>query len=82
MANTFAVVVLTVCVTVCHFVHILVFHFTQFRRTQFRQFMPALFGAVGTVVSAMYISVCSAIVQPLQCEVRPNGPEHCRRTAK
>ena len=73
VANAFAVVVLTVCVTVCHFAHILVFHFTQFRRAQFRQFMPALFGAVGTVVSAVYISVCSAIVQPLQCEVHPNG---------
>ena len=59
--------------TICHFVHILVFRFTQFRRAKFRQFMPALFGAVGTVVSAVYISVCSAIVQPLRCEVHPNG---------
>ena len=32
VASSFAVVVLIVCVTICHFVHIMVFHFTQFRR--------------------------------------------------
>ena len=73
VANAFAVVVPTVCVTVCHYAHILVFHFSHFRRAQFRQFTPALIGAVGTVFGAVYISVCSAIVQPLQCEVHPNG---------
>lgn len=35
--------------------------------------MPSLFGAVGNVFTAVVISVCSAFMQPLQCDLRPNG---------
>ena len=73
VANAFAFVVLTLCMVACHFLHVMVFHFAQFRRARLRQFTPALFGAVGTVFNAVYISVCSAVVQPLQCNVHPNG---------
>ena len=57
----------------CHLLHVVIFHFAQIRRAHVRQFTPALVGAVGTVFSAVYISVCSAIVQPLQCDLHPNG---------
>ena len=72
VANAFGFVVLIICMTVCHHVHIMVFHFAEFRRWHFRRFTPSLFGAFGTVFSAVYISVCSAIVQPLQCDLHPN----------
>ena len=73
VANAFTVVVLVLCMVVCHCVHVMVFNFTRVRRPHFRQFMSPLFGAVGTVFMAVYISVCSAIVQPLQCDPHPNG---------
>ena len=72
-ANVFMFVPLTLCMVCCHFVHAIVFHFNEFRGARFRQFMPALFGAIGTVFMSVYISLCSAIVQPLRCDVHPNG---------
>ena len=35
--------------------------------------MPALLGALGTIFMAVIISVCSAVVQPFQCDTHPNG---------
>ena len=73
VANAFTFVVLTLCMVAIHLVHVTIFHFAQVRRAGIRQFTPALFGAVGTVFMAVIISICSAIVQPLQCDVHPNG---------
>ena len=72
-ANVFMFVPLTLCMVCCHFVHTMVFHFDQFTRAHCRQFASTLFGAVGTVFMSIYISVCSAIAQPLQCDMHPNG---------
>ena len=72
-------IVLMLCMVGCHFMHVMVFHFARFRRpfwstkkiqrARVRQITPALLGVVGTV----FIAVCSAIVQPLQCDVHPHG---------
>ena len=72
-ANVFMFVPLTLCMVCCHFVHTMVFHFDQFTRAHFQQFASTLFGAVGTVFMSIFISVCSAIAQPLQCDMHPNG---------
>ena len=73
VGNAFAFVALILGMVVCHLLHVMLFQFAQFRRAHFRQFSPALFGAVCTVFMAVYISVCSAVVQPLQCDSHPNG---------
>ena len=73
VANAFTCIVLTLCMVAFHVLHLVVFQFKTVRRSGIRQFTPVLLGAVGTVFMAVLISVCSAAVQPLQCDVHPNG---------
>ena len=73
VANAFAFVVLTLCMVVIHFLRVMFFQFKKVRRAGIQQLTPALFGAVGTAFMALIISVCSAVVQPLRCDLHPNG---------
>ena len=72
-ATALIVVVLILCMVLFHFLYLLFFRFEQCRRAQLRQFNPALQSAVGTVLLAVFISVCSGIVQPFVCKFHPNG---------
>ena len=72
-ATALIVVVLILCMVLFHFLYLLFFRFEQCRRAQLRQFNPALQSAVGTVLLAVFISVCSGIVQPFVCKPHPNG---------
>ena len=72
-ATALIVVLLILCMVLFHFLYLLFFRFEQCRRAQLRQFNPALQSAVGTVLLAVFISVCSGIVQPFVCKPHPNG---------
>ena len=72
-ATALIVVVLILCMVLFHFLYLLFFRFEQCRRAELRQFNPALQSAVGTVLLAVFISVCSGIVQPFVCKPHHNG---------
>ena len=37
--------------------------------------LPVLFGSLGTVMSAFFVSIVATMLGPLQCKKHPNGKE-------
>ena len=73
VTTAFGFFLLLLAMFVFHLLHMLVFHWHKFVTAQFKEFTPALIGAVGSIFMLGFISVTSAIVAPFQCDVHPNG---------
>ena len=78
IGNIFSVTGLVACILLYRLLHLLTLRCRSRTRFQETWRSSSVFGAVGTVFMTIFISVTTAIFQPLQCDSHPNGQSTMR----